>query len=212
MSRKTTSRNVNNAIYGQPRGSIGARACRPLQLCLPLPLSVRPFLSLSLCLPLPESSFVRVFLLPLTFYKLFVLFRVAALSYYVRRAQYLLLPQVKFTCKGNKKKTTPWSVISVTQSPRSMKIMMNVRGKTVSYLLGFEIWNLPAGMLRHVFFLLFFCCFCFCFLLYYQTLTNGRKLCYSIQPWHGPGCLQEKEAWGKCSSISLPFAVCCQIL
>lgn len=106
MSRKTTSRNVNNAIYGQPRGSIGARACRPLQLCLPLPLSVRPFLSLSLCLPLPESSFVRVFLLPLTFYKLFVLFRVAALSYYVRRAQYLLLPQVKFTCKG-KKKTTP---------------------------------------------------------------------------------------------------------
>ena len=48
MSRKTTSRNVNNAICGQPRGSIGACACRPLQLCLPLPLSVRPFLSLSL--------------------------------------------------------------------------------------------------------------------------------------------------------------------
>ena len=67
MLGKTTSRNVNNANCGQPRGPIGACACRLLQLCLPLPLSVHLF-SISLFLSLSESSFVRVFLLPLTFY------------------------------------------------------------------------------------------------------------------------------------------------
>ena len=146
MSRKTTSRNVNNAICGQPRGSIGACACRPLQLCLPLPLSVRPFLSLSLSV---SRSLNR---------RLFVYFccrwRSTSSSFYFVSPRCPITFAERNICCCRKssslvrgKKTTPWSVISVTQSPRSMKIMMNVRGKTVSYLLGYEIWNLPAGKL-----------------------------------------------------------------
>lgn len=106
MSGKTTSRNVNNANCGQPRGPIGACACRLLQLCLPLPLSVHlysPSLSLSLAFWIVVCSCISaaVDVLHYSF-----LFRVAALSYYVekkiRRARFFLLPQVQVEVQGKK--------------------------------------------------------------------------------------------------------------
>ena len=107
MSRKTTSRNVNNAICGQPRGSIGASACRPLQLCLPLPLSVRPFLSLSLSVSRSLDRRLFVYFCcrwRSTSYSF--LFRVAALSYYVERKfaerNICCCRKFKFICKEKK--------------------------------------------------------------------------------------------------------------
>ena len=131
MSGKTTSRNVNNANCGQPRGPIGACACRLLQLCLPLPLSVH--------LRSPSLSFSR-FLNR----RLFVYFccrwrstlfffvscrRVVLLREKENSPSAILLVAASSSWSVREKNPLPWSVISVTQSPRSTKIMMNVRGK-----------------------------------------------------------------------------------
>lgn len=196
MSGKTTSRNVNNANCGQPRGPIGACVCRLLQLCLPLPLSVHLY---SPSLSLFRFLNRRLFVYFCCRWRSTLFFFVSCRRVVLLRGKenspsaILLVAASSSWSVRKKKKPLSWSVISVTQSPRSTKIMMNVRGKLPTRIQHFK---LPRGHVT-VNGMSFCCCCCCCFFLTTKRQLTKDNFVISIQPWHGPGCLQEKEAWGK---------------
>lgn len=162
----------------------------------PSSVECAPLFSISLSLSLSESSFVRVFLLPLTFYIILFCFVSPRCPITWKRKfaerDSSCCRKFKLKCK-EKKKPLSWSVISVTQSPRSTKIMMNVRGKLPTRIQHFK---LPRGHVT-VNGMSFCCSCCCCFFLTTKRQLTKDNFVISIQPWHGPGCLQEKEAWGK---------------